>query len=145
MTTLTAQFDVPIGADSPGTCRRAVLAVLAVWGYQHDDWVADASVVVSELVTNAVQHGAGSVQISLEAYGPHVIFSVADGSSVVPRRREPDGRGGRGLVLVEALTRRWHVEEHEGGKRVRAEMRLYPDADGPPAPPGSAREDPLEV
>ncbi|WP_433796944.1 ATP-binding protein [Actinoplanes sp. CA-252034] len=143
MTTLTAQFDVPIGVDSPRTCRKAVLAVLAVWGYVEDDWAAGASVVVSELVTNAVQHGAGSVQIGLEAYGPQVVVSVADGSSAAPRRREPDGRGGRGLVLVEALTLRWHVEEHEGGKRVRAELRLYPDVDGPPVPSGSARDEPL--
>jgi two-component sensor histidine kinase len=84
------------------------------------------SVVVSELVTNAVQLGAGCGVIGIEASGPQVVVSVADGSAVVPRRREPDGRGGRGLVLVEALTRRWHVEEHEGGKRVRAELRAYP-------------------
>ncbi|BEL05231.1 hypothetical protein Q0Z83_034220 [Actinoplanes sichuanensis] len=128
---MTAQFDVPIGVDSPRTSRKAVLAVLGVWGYVDEAWTDDLSVVVSELVTNAVQHGAGSVVIGVEANGPQVVLSVADGSAVVPRRREPDGRGGRGLLLVEALTRRWHVEEHEGGKRVRAELRLYPDGDGP--------------
>ncbi len=129
MTALTAQFDVPIGVDSPRASRKAVLAVLSAWGYVDDDWVADASVVVSELVTNAVQHGAGFVVIDIEASGSEIVVSVADGSAVVPRRREPDGRGGRGLALVEALTRRWHVEEHEGGKRVRAELRPYPGAD----------------
>jgi anti-sigma regulatory factor (Ser/Thr protein kinase) len=129
MTALTAQFDVPIGVDSPRTSRKAVLAVLSAWGYVDDDWTADVSVVVSELVTNAVQHGAGFVVIGIEASGAQIIVSVADGSAVVPRRREPDGRGGRGLMLVEALTRRWHVEEHEGGKRVRAELRPYPGTD----------------
>ncbi|BBH69951.1 hypothetical protein ACTI_66360 [Actinoplanes sp. OR16] len=126
MSTLTAHFDVPIGPDSPRTTRKAVLGILTVWGYTDESWADDVAVVVSELVTNAVQHGAGAVLLEIEAYGPQVVVSVADGSAVVPRRREPDGRGGRGLMLVEALTTRWHVEEHQGGKRVRAELRPYP-------------------
>ncbi|MEU8238153.1 ATP-binding protein [Actinoplanes missouriensis] len=142
MSTLTAHFDVPIGPDSPRTARKAVVSVLQVWGYADEGWAADVAVVVSELVTNAVQHGAGSVVLEIEAYGDQVIVSVADGSSVVPRRREPDGRGGRGLALIEALTRRWHVEEHQGGKRVRAEIQGYPEPGGPATEAGSGREHP---
>ncbi|GIE28478.1 hypothetical protein Ait01nite_015230 [Actinoplanes italicus] len=139
MSTLTAHFDVPIGPDSPRTCRKAVVGVLIVWGYADDAWAEDVAVVVSELVTNAVQHGSGSVVLGLEAYGNQVIVSVADGSSVLPRRRDPDSRGGRGLMLVEALTHRWHIEEHEGGKRVRAELRPYPDLDDPALRVGTVR------
>ncbi|MEU4561797.1 ATP-binding protein [Actinoplanes sp. NPDC023936] len=142
MTTLTAHFDVPIGPDSPRTSRKAVVGVLHVWGYSDELWTADVAVVVSELVTNAVQHGAGSVVLEIEAYGDQVIVSVADGSSIIPRRREPDGRGGRGLALIEALTRRWHVEEYQGGKRIRAQMPPYPDAGGPGTAAGSGREHP---
>ncbi|GAA4607890.1 anti-sigma regulatory factor (Ser/Thr protein kinase) [Actinoplanes octamycinicus] len=139
MTTLTAHFDVPLGPRSPRITRKAVLGVLAVWGYTDDEWTDDVTVVVSELVTNAVQHGAGSVVLALEAFDRQVIVSVADGSSVVPRRREPDGRGGRGLLLIEALTSRWTVEAHEGGKRVRAELRPYPHGADLAVPAGSAR------
>src|SRR5690349_6330017 len=106
MTALTAHFDVPIGPDSPGTSRQAVAGILKVWGYVDDRWVADATVVVSELVTNAVQHGAGSVTLGIEAYGRQVLISVAAGSAVVSRRRAPAGRGGRCLLLVEAFTGR---------------------------------------
>ncbi|MGA5305916.1 ATP-binding protein [Nucisporomicrobium flavum] len=142
MTALTAHFDVPIGPDSPGTSRQAVVDILRVWGYIDDLWVADAAVVVSELVTNAVQHGAGSVTLGIEAYGLHVIISVADGSSVIPRRREPDGRGGRGLLLVEAFTQHWTVEDHQGGKRVRAELQPYPRLEDLHTQAGTGREHP---
>ncbi|MEU8820524.1 ATP-binding protein [Actinoplanes sp. NPDC048796] len=89
-----------------------------------------AALVISELVTNAVQHGGGSVRLDIEAHDTQVVLSVADGSSVIPRRREPDGRGGRGLTLVEACTVRWYVEDFRGGKRVRAHLLPYPGSPG---------------
>jgi hypothetical protein len=64
--------------------------------------------------------------VDVEAYGRQVIVSVADGSSVVPRPREPDGTGGLGLTIIEALTTRWYVQAHQGGKRVRAELPPCP-------------------
>ncbi|BBH70785.1 hypothetical protein ACTI_74700 [Actinoplanes sp. OR16] len=97
--------------------------MLAVWGYTDAEWTAEVAIVVSELVTNAVTHGATAVNIGIEAHGSAVVVSVADGSSIIPRRREPDGRGGRGLLLLDKLTRRWHVEEFQGGKRIRAELK----------------------
>jgi anti-sigma regulatory factor (Ser/Thr protein kinase) len=85
-------------------------------------------VVVSELVTNAVLHGGGCVELNLAAHDERVVIAVADGSAVVPRRRDPDQAGGRGLRLIEALAVGWGVHDHEGGKRVWVEM-------APPAVP----------
>jgi anti-sigma regulatory factor (Ser/Thr protein kinase) len=127
MGAFTAHFDVPLGKDAPRLARKASVAILAAWDYTDQAWCDSAALVISELVTNAVQHGGGSVVLDLEAHGKQVTLSVADGSSVIPRRREPDGRGGRGLMLVEALTVRWRVEDFRGGKRVRAELLPYPD------------------
>jgi hypothetical protein len=56
---------------------------------------------------------------------------VADGSSVVPRRREPDDRGGRGIALVEAMAVRWGVRDHEGGKQVWADLTPCPAREQP--------------
>lgn len=45
--------------------------------------------------------------------------------------REPDRQGaGRGLRLIEALSRHWGVEDHQGGKRVFVQLA--------PPPTGSA-------
>ena len=126
MSALTAHLDVPLDRDAPATARRAVATVLSGWGFRDTEWLDGASVVVSELVTNAVRHGGGCVSLQLEAYGEHVIVSVADGSSVVPRRRDPDSSGGRGILLIEALSAGWSVENHEGGKRVRVELPPCP-------------------
>ncbi|BCJ46374.1 hypothetical protein GCM10010168_60130 [Actinoplanes ianthinogenes] len=119
MSTLTANLDLPLHHGAPGAARRAVVAVLTGWGFHDQDWLETAAVVVSELVTNAVRHGGGCLALAVEAHEGRVVVSVADGSAVVPRRRDPDDEGGRGLALIEALADRWTVRNHEGGKQVR--------------------------
>ncbi|MEU4426015.1 ATP-binding protein [Actinoplanes sp. NPDC024001] len=126
MSALTAYLDLPLSRDAPAAARRAVTAVLGGWGFRDPDWLDEAAVVVSELVTNAVRHGGGCVALHVEAHDDVVIVSVADGSSVVPRRRDPDGVGGRGIALIEALSAGWIVQNHEGGKRVRVELLPCP-------------------
>ncbi|WP_430786181.1 ATP-binding protein [Actinoplanes sp. G11-F43] len=122
MSELTAHLDVPLDRGAPAAARRAATAVLTGWGFRDDDWLDAAAVVVSELVTNAVRHGGGCIELQLEAHGGRVTVSVADGSSVVPRRRDPDGDGGRGIALIEALAAAWSVQNYQGGKRVRVEL-----------------------
>ncbi|WIM98832.1 ATP-binding protein [Actinoplanes oblitus] len=130
MSALTAYLDVPLHHGAPGAARRAVVAVLAGWGFADQDWLDGAAVVVSELVTNAVRHGGGCLALQVEAHDGQVMISVADGSSVVPRRRDPDDEGGRGLALIEALAAAWSVHNHEGGKQVRVTLLPSP----PPVP-----------
>ena len=126
MSTLTAHFDLPLDHTAPRWARSAVTAVVGGWGLRDQEWLDSVMTVVSELVSNAVRHGGGEIVVDIEAHGRQVIVSVADGSSVVPRPREPDGTGGLGLTIIEALTRRWYVQSHEGGKRVRAELLPCP-------------------
>ena len=122
MATLNAALDLPLGEHAPRAARRALHAVLESWGFTDREWRSGAAIVVSELVTNAVVHGGGCVELRVEAHERQVRISVADGSAVIPRRRDPDRRGGRGLALIEAVADRWWIEEHDGGKRVWAEL-----------------------
>ncbi|GAA2216753.1 ATP-binding protein [Micromonospora olivasterospora] len=137
MSELTAHLDLPLGIHAPDAARRALTALLQGWGFRDEDWLDDAGVVISELVTNAVRHGGGCVEFAAEAHEGRVVLSVADGSSVVPRRRDPDGVGGRGIAVIEAMSASWGVHDHEGGKRVWVELRPCPG--GPVWQPGSAR------
>jgi anti-sigma regulatory factor (Ser/Thr protein kinase) len=121
------RIEVPAGLNAPGEARHRAVDSLRAWGFTEPGWLDTTAIIVSELVTNAVQHGSGeSVPITLVARGRSVLLSVADGSTVVPRSRRPDDRGGRGLMLIDALSVRWYVRDEGAGKCVHVELEPYP-------------------
>jgi anti-sigma regulatory factor (Ser/Thr protein kinase) len=102
-----------------------------VWGFAYDSEASeDVSLVVAELAANAVPHGSvrgRNFRVRLVLRDGVVRVEVADGRTErLPVPREPDGEGGRGLVLVAALAERWGVEERIGMayKVVWAELRV---------------------
>lgn len=115
-----------------GVAREISEALLREWGMQHLS--GDVMVVVSELVTNAVRHGAPTdsdrprgrdIQLSLMRSGGEFICAVGDGSDALPWRRQADLtlEGGRGLALVSAFAREWGViPTQPGGKFVWAQF-----------------------
>jgi anti-sigma regulatory factor (Ser/Thr protein kinase) len=120
----SASVELPFDARSVGTAREVLRGLLLAWGHEHQ--MDDAAVVVSELVTNAVQHAdeQGQLRLELQGTGEVLRLELADGSSVRPMAREivdSDERG-RGMHIVDVLTARWGVETHDGGKRVWVEL-----------------------
>ncbi|MEU0151314.1 ATP-binding protein [Micromonospora fulviviridis] len=116
---MTAHLDLPVGPDALAAARQVVQSALVGWGFEDLEDVADAVLVADELVSNAVRHGGGCLSLHLHARDDEVTVCAVDGSAVVPRRRDPDGDGGRGLRIIEALCRAWGVEDlPDGGKRV---------------------------
>ncbi|HZL74394.1 MAG TPA: ATP-binding protein [Propionibacteriaceae bacterium] len=99
----------------------------------HASVEADAVVVVSELVSNAMRHGGGCLELGLSTHEDQVTVSAADGSAVIPRRRDPDDHG-RGLRIIEAFSQRWGVESHEDGKHVWILLAPYPRVEVQPTP-----------
>lgn len=91
--------------ESAAAARRLVRVALAGWGL--DDLADDSSVVVSELVTNAIQHARReSIRVTVEwADTARVRVGVVDFSPVHPvhRKSSPEDDGGRGLALVGEL------------------------------------------
>ncbi|GAA0310583.1 ATP-binding protein [Kineococcus aurantiacus] len=78
-----------------------------------------AELVVSELVTEAVTHGAPPVLLRVECEGADgVTISVSDRDPNGPRFRTvgPDGVPGTNLVAV--LSDEWGVRTRPGGKTV---------------------------
>ena len=89
------------------------------------DVVEQASLLVSELVTNAVMHTKSNVEISVRR-SPIVRVEVRDRSNVLPEPSDtgPLEPGGLGLTVVETLAARWGVDPLPDGKTVWFELDL---------------------
>jgi serine phosphatase RsbU (regulator of sigma subunit)/anti-sigma regulatory factor (Ser/Thr protein kinase) len=132
-----ATYD-PESAAVPAA-RRFIRETLRSWQVLGcDDLLADAELLTSELVTNAVLHAQTPVHLTCRADGCEVEVSVLDRQ---PGRTIPGGPGriadahraaGRGLVLLAALSSSWGVTYAPAAKAVW--FRLRPDGAGPADP-----------
>ena len=72
------------------------------------------SVLVTELVTNAVRHGGGSVRLSVQHADGVVRAEVRDGGAGFDRSAklaiEGNADGGFGLKIVDRMADRWGAE-----------------------------------
>lgn len=115
--------------------RRFTRRTLRTWGVERDTLDA-ALLIVSELVTNALVHTEGQVRLDLSMVSHRLRLAVADGSPRSPVKPTSIGweaTGGRGILLVEAVSATWGTVPVSGGKQVWAD--LVPDA-GPPLDQG---------
>jgi anti-sigma regulatory factor (Ser/Thr protein kinase) len=112
-----------------GITRRATVRALIVWGLT-DAQTADVELVVSELVTNAVnqaRHEKFRVRICEEI--PNTLtIEVWDPVPAPPYRKSPDhyAETGRGLLIVEALAAHCGWRPADGGKWVFAVVEVRP-------------------
>ncbi|MFF4586554.1 SpoIIE family protein phosphatase [Streptomyces sp. NPDC001388] len=121
-----AVWDVEPTPAAVAETRKNVLARLEAWGLTGAAFVTE--LVVSELVTNAIRHAAPPVQLRL-IHDRVLICEVSDAGSTAPhmRRARTYDEGGRGLLLVAQLTRRWGTRPGSGGgKTIWAEQSVEP-------------------
>ena len=118
-----AQQSFPGEPRALSATRRFVATTLMSWDLHH--YVDDASMVVSELATNAVIHAQSGYTVDLSSDGAALRVSVRDASPVGPvlRHPAPTTTSGRGLILVTSIASRWGTELVDDGKLVWAELR----------------------
>ncbi|MFI8303652.1 ATP-binding protein [Streptomyces sp. NPDC085927] len=121
-------LSVPATANAVSTARHQAVNGIRRWNAEWDDDVEHtAALVISELLTNAVQHaGTGRILLALRLTGTALRIEVCDSSSLLPQPGPPDddSETGRGLLLVSALTDRHGAEPTPTGKRCWAELPL---------------------
>jgi anti-sigma regulatory factor (Ser/Thr protein kinase) len=89
-----------------------------------------ALLVVTELLSNAVDHGRGPVRVEVTPVNGSVRVEVQDGSPEPPRLQPPDPsrQRGRGVQMVDAVSERWGWTARGDGKVVWADVRTaWPD------------------
>ena len=104
--------------------RRYVDDVLAEWELAGLSPVA--TLLVSELATNAVLHAGTGFEVRLCPTAGHgVRVELEDGNPQLPAKRSPSewSSHGRGLLIVDALATRSGTAPHDPGKVVWFELR----------------------
>ncbi|MGV9246278.1 SpoIIE family protein phosphatase [Streptomyces sp. NPDC003710] len=106
--------------------RRFTRRSLRAWGVAQKD-IDTVLLVVSELVTNALVHTGGQVRLDLTLLNHRLRVAVADSSPrspIKPTNIGWEATGGRGILLVEAMSAAWGTVPVSGGKQVWADLHL---------------------
>jgi anti-sigma regulatory factor (Ser/Thr protein kinase) len=114
----TAEWILPAEAESVRAARVLVCQELRLWGT--DGLVDDCSLIVSELVTNAIHHGGTALSLRLGSDGSWVYGEVFDAGDGLPCEAPGDleATDGRGLLIVGMLADDWGVAEADGGGKT---------------------------
>ena len=120
-----ATHTVRCDVEGPATARRFVRDTMRTWGCH--DLIADAELLVSEAVTNSVEHSEQShAVVDLLASGDTIRIDVSDtgAATAVAQRTPVAGRpGGHGLAIIDSVATRWGVEPSRAGKSVWFELQ----------------------
>lgn len=120
-------WSLPRKLTSPGVARELTADTLAGWGIDPGGDAGSAVILcVSELVTNAVTHGAGRVTLSVEFQcGGAIVCHVRDhGKWQSPAGNDPEH--GRGLKLIIALAEVFETASGGDGTTVMFRIPLTP-------------------
>jgi len=111
-------YVLPRTPEAPSLARRLIADACDAWGL-HTPIEANSQLMTSEIVTNALVHGGGTIELSIEREaqerirvqvhdqgpGPDAASpepSVSDDSALKP--------SGRGLLIIEDLAVGWGIE-----------------------------------
>ncbi|QMU75702.1 ATP-binding protein [Streptacidiphilus sp. PB12-B1b] len=120
--------ELTVGLSAAPSARSLLRERFA--GCVPQDTLADADLVLTELIANAVNASPVSVSLGLLVHlvASGLLISVFDQSSGVPRLKCPDplelDEGGRGLLLVAELSQAWGWHPVATGKVVWVMLSL---------------------
>jgi anti-sigma regulatory factor (Ser/Thr protein kinase) len=136
--TVSSVVLLPFAPASVPVARHRLMADLLAAGI-FDTAIGDAALVISELLSNSVRHArplpGSCLQVTWAVEDGLVEVAVRDGGSPTtprPAHARLSSLGGRGLAIVEYLSRSWGVRRDHRGRTVWAVLPA-------PRPFGSGR------
>ncbi|MGG2461460.1 ATP-binding protein [Streptomyces sp. RGM 3693] len=133
----STSLTLPAVLSSARQARNFTAESLRLWG-EDEEFIDAAVLIVCELATNAIRHGARprtpygheqgpdsviALRLALEPDVLHI--EVRDGSAILPVQRTAgrDEDCGRGMAIIAALAECWTCGlDADGGKWVRATL-----------------------
>jgi PAS domain S-box-containing protein len=120
----TATTDLPATPESVPAGRDFLAKALSTWncGGRTDD----ALLLLSEILTNAVQHAGGPIGVHVCRTDTDLTVEISDRSPQLPQPRlaAEHEESGRGLLLVRALADDWGVRPMDHGKTTWFSLKL---------------------
>jgi pimeloyl-ACP methyl ester carboxylesterase/anti-sigma regulatory factor (Ser/Thr protein kinase) len=119
------QIMTPLAADTTAIRRARKTVGDQLWAWGLSSLVDDAELITSELVTNALSYGHGTIELKVVALPDRVRISVFDSNpDAVPTVETDRGLqvGGRGLALIAQVALAWGYDIDTGRKEVWAEL-----------------------
>ncbi len=128
---LSRLISLTAGPAAAAEARSQVRAAICAWDVPVDP--TTAVLLTSELVTNAIRHGAGeNVMLAITCSCGQLRVDVHDTSRSVPVPMDApaDAEAGRGLMLVASLSAGWGFYRTTRGKAVYFTLAFQGDLDG---------------
>ena len=116
-----SSVNLPCDPSSAAAARHWLASRLEGWS---SDALSIATLLVSELVANAVIHARSDLTLVLQTVNGHARVAVIDSSPLEPvvRNYSPEATNGRGMQLVVHLAEHWGVTRHGDQKAVWIEL-----------------------
>ncbi len=127
-TRISMDLEPIVGAARRG--RELVTEACARW--ELPTLTGPGCIVVTEMINNVVAHARTTMTVRLASRDGGLTVAVRDGSTVPPKTGgpvSPTAYGGRGLLLVSSVARRWGTLALPDGKVVWAVLHPEDEAD----------------
>ena len=110
--------ELPAVAESVPAGRAFLSGALTDWDCAGT--ADDARLLLSEVLTNSVQHAQGPIGLHVRRTATELTVEISDGSPHLPQPRSAgeDEESGRGLILVRTLADSWGVRPTDDGKTI---------------------------
>ncbi len=119
---IESHVSLPAEPASASRARTFVRELLASW--RAEELEEPATLLTSELVTNAILHARSQVEVTVRLVDGHLWVGVSDTAAGPPVRKHygAEAATGRGLLLLERIADAWGSKSSETGKVVWFEL-----------------------